>query len=122
MQNVEITLVTSPGCHLCDDAREVVDRVRAAAAGRYAVSVTEQSIADDEALAEYYGEYVPVVLVDGTQHASFRVREDKLAQAIVAAAKKSAHGEHKAAKASRQAERQSGVRGWLRRKIRSQRE
>jgi glutaredoxin len=73
-----ITVIGKAGCHLCEDAREVVARVAAEAGA----DVEELSIDDDPDLAERYWEQVPVVLVDGAQHTFFRVDEDRLRQAL----------------------------------------
>jgi Glutaredoxin-like domain (DUF836) len=73
-----ITLVGKAGCHLCDDAREVVLRV----AAEVGADVEELSIDDDPDLAERYWEQIPVVLVDGAQHTYFRVDEARLRQAL----------------------------------------
>jgi hypothetical protein len=73
-----ITLVAKPGCHLCDEARAVIARV----AADTGVSWEEASILEDAALAERYAEEIPVTLVDGRQHAFWRVDEDRLRQAL----------------------------------------
>lgn len=76
---VEITLITKPGCHLCDDARPVVERV---VAGFDEATLTELSILDDPALAKRYSDDIPVVLIDGRQHSAWRVDEAKLTDRI----------------------------------------
>jgi hypothetical protein len=73
-----ITLLGKPGCHLCDDARLVVQRV----ADDLAVPWEERSILDDEELFEQYAEQIPVVLVDGRQHTFWRVDEARLRAAV----------------------------------------
>ena len=73
-----ITLIGKPGCHLCDDAREVI----AAVAAELGVGWEERSIADDPALAEEYWEQIPVTLVDGRQHDYWRVDAARLRQAL----------------------------------------
>ena len=73
-----ITLIGKPGCHLCDEARGVVERIAAQAGA----DVEELSILDDEDLAAAYSEQIPVVLVDGRQHSFWRVEEDRLAEAL----------------------------------------
>jgi hypothetical protein len=73
-----ITLIGKPGCHLCDEARTVVERV-ARDAG---VDWSELSILDDPVLAEQYWEQIPVVLVDGEQHDYWRVDEERLRSAV----------------------------------------
>ncbi|MGN6407287.1 MAG: glutaredoxin family protein, partial [Curtobacterium sp.] len=70
-----VTLVTTVDCHLCDDARAVVQRVLA---GFPEVALTERSILDDRALREEFAEDVPVVLVDGRVHSTWFVDADRL--------------------------------------------
>jgi Glutaredoxin-like domain (DUF836) len=71
---VRMTLIGKPGCHLCDDARAVVERVAADTGAGW----NEVSILDDAALAQEYGEQIPVLLVDGEQHTFWRVDEERL--------------------------------------------
>jgi hypothetical protein len=75
-----ITLVGRPGCHLCDDAREVVRRV----ADDTGAGWVELSVDDDADLLARYSEQVPVVLVDGAQHDFWRVDEQRLRRALAA--------------------------------------
>ena len=75
---VRVTLIGKPGCHLCDDAREVVARV----AADLGVGWEELSILDDAALHERYWEQIPVTLVDGRPHDFWRVSEDRLRAAL----------------------------------------
>ncbi|GAA4349308.1 hypothetical protein GCM10023145_10730 [Angustibacter luteus] len=73
-----ITLVGRDGCHLCDDAREVVRRV----AEDTGAGWVELDVDDDPDLLRQYGEMVPVVLVDGSQHDFYRVDERRLRDAL----------------------------------------
>ena len=73
-----ITLVGKPGCHLCDDARAVVDRV----ACDLGVGWTELNVLEDPELMERYAEQIPVTLVDGRQHDYWRVDEGRLRAAL----------------------------------------
>jgi len=73
-----VTLYSRPGCHLCDDAREVIARV----CTDLGESFVELSIDDDPALQERYGEEIPVTLVDGRQHTFWRVDEARLRAAL----------------------------------------
>ena len=75
-----VLLIGKPGCHLCDDAREVVTRVTA----DLGESFEERSILDDPDLQERYWEQIPVVLVDGAQHDFWRVDEARLRAALTA--------------------------------------
>ncbi|PZE68231.1 MULTISPECIES: glutaredoxin family protein [unclassified Curtobacterium] len=74
-----VTLLTKPGCHLCDDARPVVERVVAARPG---VTLEERSILDDDDLRLEYAEDIPVVLVDGRVHSNWHVDAERLARAL----------------------------------------
>lgn len=78
MTSVRVQVYTKPGCHLCDDAEVAVARI-AADSG---VSWQSVDISDDNALMQQWGEYVPVILVDGEVHDWFRVREDRLRAAL----------------------------------------
>ena len=73
-----VTLYSKPGCHLCDDARAVIERVCTDLGESY----DEVSILDDPALLERYGEEIPVTLVDGKQHDFWRVDEARLRAAL----------------------------------------
>jgi hypothetical protein len=73
-----VTLIGKPGCHLCDEAREVVAQVTA----DLGESFEELSILDDPDLKERYWEQVPVTLVDGEQHDFWRVSADRLRTAL----------------------------------------
>jgi hypothetical protein len=73
-----ITLIGKPGCHLCDDARVVVERV----AADLGVGWQEVSVLDDRELLERYAEQIPVTLVDGRQHDYWRVDEARLRAAL----------------------------------------
>ena len=71
---MRVRLLTRTGCHLCAEAAEVVGRVCAqTGTGWDTVDVDS----DPELRAEY-GDQVPVVLLDGREHDSFRVDEARL--------------------------------------------
>lgn len=74
--NIELTLIGKPGCHLCDDAREVVDSVVkdfSAALPGAKLQLVEKNILDDAALAERYREEIPVLLINGKVHNYWRI-------------------------------------------------
>ncbi|MFJ2832526.1 glutaredoxin family protein [Streptomyces sp. NPDC087263] len=73
-----VTLIRKPGCHLCDDAQEVVARV----CGELGVVWEQKDISTDEELYRAYWEQIPVVLVDGAQHTFWRVNEERLRKAL----------------------------------------
>jgi hypothetical protein len=78
MTDPRITLIGKPGCHLCDQAREVVARV----AADLGVAWVELSILDDPDLQARYWEQIPVTLVDGEPHDFWRVSEPRLRAAL----------------------------------------
>ena len=78
MPERRLTLLSRVGCHLCDDAREVVVRVLAEGG----VSWEELDVDADAGLADEYGDRVPVLLIDGREHAYWRVDEDRLRAAL----------------------------------------
>ena len=73
-----VTLYGRQGCHLCDDARAVIETVCA----ELGESWTEVDVDDDPALLDRYGEEIPVTLVDGRQHDFWRVDPDRLRTAL----------------------------------------
>jgi glutaredoxin len=73
-----ITLLARPGCHLCDDAREVIIKV----ADDLGVAWEERDITQSEADLREYWEKIPVTFVDGVQHDFWRVSEDRLRRAL----------------------------------------
>lgn len=75
-----ITLLGKPGCHLCDDAREVIARV----AADLGVSWEELDITQSEELQREYWEQIPVTLINGVQHDFWRVDETRLRKALAA--------------------------------------
>ena len=87
MAQTTVTLLGKPGCHLCEDARLVVDRVAAdlAAAGRL-VEVVERSILDDPELEQRFHDDIPVVLIDGRVHGRWRFEADTLRAAVLQSA------------------------------------
>jgi glutaredoxin len=74
----QITLLSRPGCHLCEQARAVIERV-AAEAG---VPWSERDITLSEDDLRNYSEMIPVTLIDGVQHDYWRVSEDRLRAAL----------------------------------------
>ena len=86
-RDIRLTLIGKPGCHLCDDARVVVQAVVAeveAADAAPRIAFDERSILDDAALAERYAEEIPVVLIDGEVHDYWRIDPVRLKTALLA--------------------------------------
>lgn len=78
MTSARVLLYAKPGCHLCDDAREVIERVCADLGEGF----DEVDITTSDALMREYGEQIPVTLVDGRRHDFYRVDEQRLRRAL----------------------------------------
>ena len=65
-----LVLVTRPGCHLCEVAKEALDRI--------GEPWTEVSVESSIELEREYGDRLPVILLDGREHGYWRVEEERL--------------------------------------------
>jgi len=73
-----ITLYSRKGCHLCDDARAVIEQVCVELGESY----DEVDIDADPELQRRFGEEIPVTFVDGRQHDFWRVDPVRLRTAL----------------------------------------
>ncbi len=69
-----VTLYGRPGCHLCDEAREVLRNAQTKAS----FTVHEIDITADDALHARYLERIPVIALDGEELFEYFVDEDAL--------------------------------------------
>ena len=74
-----ITLYTRPGCHLCEDAAELLERL----ARRFAIQVDEVDILGDVDLYERYKHSIPVIAIAGGPALCAPIRADALERALV---------------------------------------
>lgn len=84
-QTIDLTLIGKAGCHLCDEARVVVNAVvgdfraqNTGVARHVQVNLVEHDILFDEALAEKYREEIPVLLINGKVHNYWRIDPERL--------------------------------------------
>lgn len=75
-----VVLYGRPGCHLCDDAREILTRVGA----DLPFVLQERDIEQDDVLHRAYLERIPVVALDGEELFEFFVDEDELRRRLTA--------------------------------------
>ena len=73
-----VVLFGREGCCLCDEAREVLERVRR----RRQFDFYERDIEQDEALLRAYLERIPVVTIDGVEAFELFVDESELERRI----------------------------------------
>ena len=76
-----VTLYTRAGCHLCEEARVVIEQVCADLGEEYA----EVDIDTDPDLVARFTDEVPVTFVDGRQHDFWRVDPARLRAALASA-------------------------------------
>jgi len=75
----QVLLYSRPGCHLCDDAAELLERL----AQRIPIAITEVNILGDLDLYERYKHNIPVIaLADGRTLAA-PIRADALERLLV---------------------------------------
>ncbi len=70
----QVTLYGRPGCHLCDEARAALERIR----GELPFALVERDIETDETLLKAYLERIPVIALDGEELFDFFVDEAEL--------------------------------------------
>ena len=82
-----VTLYGRDGCHLCDDARAALERVRAT----HPFTLEEVDIDADEELFKRYLERIPVIALDGEELFDFFVDERALRERLSGAPGDSTH-------------------------------
>jgi glutaredoxin len=76
---VKVTLYGRPGCHLCEDALAVIERVRA----RVPFELEQRDIEADEEWFKRYLERIPVVELDGHEVFELFIDQQQLEQMLV---------------------------------------
>jgi glutaredoxin len=83
---ISLTLLTKPGCHLCEEAKTVVDlainKFKSEHSSENPIELAEVNILEDQALLEQYGEEIPVLQINGATHAYWRIDSDRLTKAL----------------------------------------
>ncbi|HYI20800.1 MAG TPA: glutaredoxin family protein [Solirubrobacteraceae bacterium] len=82
-----VTLFGRPDCHLCEEARAALERVRAV----HPFALEEVDIEADEALFKRYLERLPVIALDGEELFDFFVDERALRERLSGAPGDSTH-------------------------------
>jgi glutaredoxin len=79
-----LTVYSRPGCHLCEEMLAVV--ARTASRSGLSFTVQEVDISTDPDLEARYGLEIPVLLIDGTKVAKYRIGEAELMRALTSRA------------------------------------
>ena len=83
---ISLTLLTKPGCHLCEEAKTVVDlainKFKSENSSENPIELTEVNILEDQALLEQYGEEIPVLQINGATRAYWRIDSERLIAAL----------------------------------------
>ncbi len=74
----QITLYTRPGCHLCEDAADLLEQL----ARQVVLEVAEVNILGDIDLYERYKHSIPVIAIAGGATLFAPIRADALARAL----------------------------------------
>ncbi|MBK5238689.1 MAG: glutaredoxin family protein [Actinomycetales bacterium] len=91
MLDITLTLIGKPSCHLCDDARLVVNDVVTQLQNRddgtirskmSRLIVDEVSIEEDRSLFDEYWEQIPVLLINGKVHNFWRIDPVRLTNSL----------------------------------------
>ena len=73
-----ITVYSKPDCHLCDRAKEVIERCK----GKVDFMLEVVDISQNPELLARYRQDIPVILLDGKEIARHFVRERKLLELL----------------------------------------
>lgn len=79
MQSIRVTVIGKDGCHLCDEATEVINQVLESFEN---VGLEHRNLAESPEWQRDYADKIPVVLIDGQEHAYWRVRPERLRESL----------------------------------------
>ena len=78
---IKVTIYSRPGCHLCDDMKDLVRKV----ARTIPLTLEDIDIYGDDELEEKYGLEIPVLFVEGKRITNARIKEDALIRVLTSA-------------------------------------
>ncbi len=64
-----VELYTRPGCHLCEEAKQIL----LAAAQRHQFELVERNVEENRDWEACFGQEIPVVLIDGRKAFKYRI-------------------------------------------------
>ena len=74
----ELTLYTSAGCHLCEEAKAALEPL----VHEFGLTLREVNVNDDPLLLERYGQEVPVIFLGARKAAKHKVDVEQLRRRI----------------------------------------
>ena len=75
---IRVDIYSRPGCHLCDDAKDVIDRIRT----RYPFALNVINVESDPELEAAYGTEIPVITINGNKAFKYRVDENEFEKKV----------------------------------------
>ena len=75
---INVTIYSRPGCHLCDDMKDLVRKV----SQTIPLTLEDIDIYGDDELETRYGLEIPVLFVQGKRVANARINEDALVRIL----------------------------------------
>jgi len=75
---LRLKIYSKPGCHLCDEMKEVVHRTIV----DQDISMEDVDISTDPDLLDRYGLEIPVLMIDDKKVAKYRITEAELRRLI----------------------------------------
>lgn len=75
---IHVTIYTKQGCHLCDEAMRMLQRLH----GEFVLSIEEVDITQDAALYEEYKHIIPVIDIEGGQRLVPRFEAEDVRRAL----------------------------------------
>jgi len=81
---LEVTLYTRPGCHLCEEAKRIIEPLLV----EFGAKLLEVNIEGDAVLTERYGSDIPVVFVGSRKAAKHRVEREQFRRQLMEAREK----------------------------------
>jgi glutaredoxin len=72
MGSVQVTVIGTDECHLCDDATHLIETVLPDFQN---VTLEKRKLGENPEWLEFYSDKIPVILIDGVEHGYWRVNE-----------------------------------------------
>lgn len=79
MEALTVTVIGKDGCHLCDEATELINEVLEGFAN---VDLEHRDLAENAEWQRDYADKIPVVLINGSEHSYWRVRAERLRESL----------------------------------------